>query len=408
MAKKKTTVRKFYIVDLIRNKDLKHIEIPKTRVDISIEVTTKGIFSASEVPSAAMDRLEKAARDTLDTYEKTITEEAAKLDAKVNSLLTTPTDANVKSAEKMIQATNASIKNALQSAEGAAMKAVDERLKKEIQGDKNLKEARVRTGLKWTLGAIKIGTSVGRLVGTMGADITAYVTIGKELVTLGLDLRQQLKNEEKLRKDLQKGIQAYITLRGTLIMQEAERQLTDTSGIDVKKPIEAIKTIAGKIKTAGTAVTKGKDPKTVAKAVMDVVVKGIKYQIGDAETARKAYREHTTKTRHKTDALSSKADALQGAMKKAKNLKDGVKIGAHCMTVKHNVKALAAKLEEREAFLEEMQQLMAGNGLTIDDRTTLQKIKELDKMTVASSAGEVLSAISTVKDALKEVASLAA
>ncbi|MEM9197414.1 MAG: hypothetical protein AAGD12_06125 [Pseudomonadota bacterium] len=408
MAKSKTTIRKFYIVDLIRNKGLKHIEIPKTRVDITIEVTTKGIFSASSAPSAAMDRLEKAARDTLNTYEKTITEEAAKLDAKVDFLLTMPTDENVKAAEKMIQATNVSIKNALQSAEGAAMKAVDERLKKEIQGDKNLKEARVRTGVKWTLGVIKIGTSVGRLVGTMGADITAYVTIGKELVTLGLDLRQQLKNEEKLRKDLQKGIQDYITLRGTLIMQAAERQLTDTSGIDIKKPIEAIKTIAGKLKTAGTEVTKNKDPKTVATAVMDFVVKGIKSQISDAEASRKAYREHTTKTRHKTDKVSAKADALQDAMKKAKNLKDGVKIGAQCMAVKRSVKALADKLEEREAFLDEMQQLMAGNGLTIDDRTTLQKIRELDKMTVASSAGEVISAISTVSSALKEVAKLAA
>ncbi len=67
------TTHKFYVVDLIRKKpNLKYLVIPTYRVDVQIDVTTKGLLSASEVPSAAMKRLEEAARWTLDEYESVI------------------------------------------------------------------------------------------------------------------------------------------------------------------------------------------------------------------------------------------------------------------------------------------------------------------------------------------------
>ncbi|HEX5371603.1 MAG TPA: hypothetical protein VFW84_02605 [Aquabacterium sp.] len=398
MAKTKVTSHKFYVVDLIRKKPtLKYLEIPTYRVDVQIDVTTKGILSASEVPSAAMKRLEDAARGALDTYESVIASEAAKLDAKVEKLIQDGGEKGLDAAEKLIQGANQSIKNALASAEGAAQQAIEARLKKEAQGDSNLKEARARTALKWTSGAISLSTSVARLVGTMGADVAAYISIAKTLATLGADLVQQVKNEEKLRKDLMDGIQAFITLRGTTLMQAAKRQMVDTSGIDVSHPLDAIKAITGKVMAAGKEVTKGRDAKTIAKDMVDFVIKGIKAKQGDAETARKHYREHTTKTRHKTDSMSTDADKLMKAMKSATNLKDGVKIGAQCMALKRSVSAMALKLTEREKFLDEMQLLMAGNGLTIDDRTTLQKIKELDKATIVAEIKEVATLANAVK-----------
>ncbi|RMF38403.1 MAG: hypothetical protein D6754_07550, partial [Alphaproteobacteria bacterium] len=87
---------------------------------------------------------------------------------------------------------------------------------------------------------------------------------------------------------------------------------------------------------------------------------------------------------------------------------DGVRIGAECMAVKRSVRALATKLEEREKFLGEMEALMKGNGLEVDDRTTLDKIKELDKMTILSEAKDIGSAIKTVYSSVTEVARLAA
>lgn len=410
MAKTNTEHRKFSIVDLVRDKPAsRFIEVPKFRVDVDIEVTTKGLLSAPKIAPALLDRLEKAARDELDRYESVISSEAAKLGKKVDDLLATPTPANQKEAEALIQGTNVSINKALASAEGAAQKAVEARLKKEAQGDKNLKEARVRTGVKWSVGVISLAGNVAKLVATMGADVTSYISITKTLYDLGSDLNQQLKNEAALRKDLYGAIQTFITLRGTAIKQAAERQnITDFSGVDVKKPKEAITKLFAKIKAAGTEVTQGKDAKAVASAVLDFVVKAIQSKLADVEKARTAYREHTTKTRHKTDKISIEAGKLQAAMKSATTLKDGVRIGAECMAVKREVTAMARKLEQREAFLAEMQELMKGNGLEIDDRTTIQKLKELDKMSILETGKEIASAIKTIQGTITEIAKAAA
>ena len=407
MAKTTTTTHKFGVVDLIRSKpNLQYIEIPKYKVDVEIVVTTSAkLKKPKEVPSTKMKRLEDAGMAELERYETIIRDEAIKLDGKVADLMKTPGEKAKADAEKMIQATNQMIKNAMSSAEGAAQKAIEARLKKEAKGDELLTEARVKTTVKVTLGVIKIGASVAKLVATSGADVTSYKTILVEVVKLGLEINQQLKNEAKLRKDLNDGIQAYITLRGTMIMQAAERQgITDTSGISVKKPLEAIKKFAGKAEAMGEEVTKGKDAKTIAKSMLEFTVKGIKSKVNDAEKARKAYREHTTKTRHKVDGLGGSADKLMKKARASKTLKDGVKLGAECMTLKRAASEMAAKLTERESFLEEMQALMEGNGMKVEDATVIDKIKALDKKTIATEASSIIGAIKTVKGLVDNVA----
>lgn len=390
MAKTKVTTHKFYVVDLVRKKPkLSYIEIPAYRVDIQIDVTTTGILSASEVPSAAMKRLEDAARGELERYENTIVSEVEKIDLKIDRMLADNDPKALDEAAKLVQGINTSVKNALAAAEGAAMKAVEERLKKEIQGDKNLKEARVRTGMKWGAGAISVAGNVASLVGTMGADVTAYVSIAKTLYDLGKDLQQQLKDEEKLRKDLNEGVKAFFALRENAITQAVKRQGVDMSGIDIKHPLDSIKAIALKAKAAGEEVLKGRDAKAVAVEVADFIVKSIKSQLADVEKARVAYRNHTVKTRERTDNLSSKADDLTKAMKAAKTLKDGVKIGAKCMEAKRSVTVMATKLKDREKYLDEMEILLKGNGLTIDDRTTFQKIRQLDLETIFTEGKEL-------------------
>jgi hypothetical protein len=405
MAKTKTTTHKFYVVDLVRNKPkTQFIEIPAYRVDVQIDVTTTGILSAADVPSAAMKRLEDAARVALQRYEDVIAAEAGRLDAKIVGLMATPSEKAQSEALALIQGVNQSIRNALASAQGAADKVVDERLKKEAQGDKNLKEARVRTAVKVGGAVISISTAVAKLVATMGADVSSYLAIGKTLVTMGLEINQQIKNEEKLRKDLVDGVQAYISLRGTTLKQAATRQGVDMSGVDISHPLDAIKKIALKVKAGGAEVLKGRDAQGVATEVMDFVVKGIKSKMSDAEKARILYRNHTAKTRERTDALSLKADDLMKATKASKTLKDGVKLGAQCMALKREVSGLATKLTERERFLDEMQRLMQGNGLTIDDRTTIDKLKELDKTTLASSAQEIASNIKSIYELVSALA----
>lgn len=402
MAKTKVTTHKFYIVDLVRYKPkTKYLTIDPTRVDIQIDVTTKGILSASEVPSAAMQRLEKAAREALDVYELTIGSEVERLETKIQGLIDTGDPKQIEAADKLIQGVNVSIKNALGSAQGAALKAIELRLAKEAQGDKNLKEAQVKLGFKIGVGLVTIATNVSTLVATMGADVHAYYKIAKTVYDVGKEIYEYNKGEAKLNKELMDAIKVFINLRGSTIMQAAERQMVNTSGLTITKPVEAMKEIVGRVQTAGKEVTKGRDAKSVLLEVMDFVVKGIKAYMADVEKARVAYRNHTVKTRHKVDALSLDADKLMKAMKAATNLKDGVKIGAKCMALKGQVSAMAKKLEEREKFLEEMQDLMKGNGLTIDDRTALQKIKELDVMTMLSEGKALYDAAMEVKDLIE-------
>ena len=402
MAKTKVTSRKFYVVDLVRYKPkTKYLVIDPTRVDIQIDVTTKGVLSASDVPSAAMDRLEKAARGALEVYEKTIASEVERLETKIQTLIDSGDPKQIEDADKLVQGVNVSIKNALASAEGAAKKAVDDRLKAEIQGDKNLKEAQVKLGFKIVVGVVSVSTQIAALVASHGADIHAYYSIAKTVYEVGKEIYEYNKGEVKLRQDLDLAIKAFISLRGNTLMQAAARQMVDTSGLTISKPVEALKEIVGRVQKAGAEALKGRDAKAVLVEVMDFTVKAIKSQMADVEKARTAYRNHVVKTRHKVDTMSVSADKLMNAMKSATNLKDGVKIGAKCMAVKSGVTAMAKKLEEREAYLTDMQDLMKGNGLTIDDRTALQKIKELDVATMLSEGKMLYDAAMEVKDLIE-------
>ncbi|MCL6284980.1 hypothetical protein M3P21_15720 [Ruegeria sp. 2012CJ41-6] len=412
MAKTTVTKHKFGVVDLIRSKPkLQYIELPKYKVDVQFEITTSGKLKKPDpVPSTALKRLEATGMKELERYETVITEEAVKLDAKVAEILKkTPGEKGKEAAEKLIQGTNQSIKNAMASAEGAAQVAIQKQLKVEGNKDKLLKEARVKTTLKVSMGVIKIGTAVARLVGSSGADVMAYKTIVKQVYNLGKEIQQQLKSEEKLRKDLYSAIQKYITLRGTTIMQAAERQgITDTSGISVKKPMEAIKKLTGKAVAMGDEVTKGRDPKKIAQELLDFTIKGIAVYNKDADKKRQQYREHTTKTRQKVDSLGVAADKLMKAAKAQKTLKEGIKLGAECMTLKREATAMAAKLEERQKFLGEMQTLMEGNGMKVDDTTIVDKIKALDKKTVLKEAKTMVTSVSGIYKLVDEISDIAA
>jgi hypothetical protein len=410
MAKTTTANRVVKIVDLIRKRDrFKYIEIPKYPVEINIEVTTTAALTTPKpAPSAVFDRLEEAARGEFERYEDIITEELVKIEGKIDKLMEQPGEQARKEAEQMVKTTGTVVKNALDSAEGAAQEAVEKRLKKEAQGDALLTEARVKTAFKVGVGVISLSANVAKLVATFGADVTSYLSIAKTLFELGMELKQQLKGEEKLHKDLKAGVDAFLDLRTSTITQALKRQnLTDTSGIP-KNPKKAVEFITKGVMAAGQEVTKGRSASDVAKEVLDFVVKGVKSKYDSAEDARVAYRNHTVKMRHKVDDVSAKADELEKAMKAAKNLRDGVKIGAECMKLKGTVRNLATALKTAEGFLDDMQEIMKAGGLDCDDSTVIQKLKQLDISTILSGGETLASTASDIYDLIKNVAAAVA
>jgi hypothetical protein len=406
MAKTKVVTRKVDIVDLIRDRKLfPLLEVPPMRVAVEIEVTTTGLLMEPKpAPSAKLDRLEKAARESFESYEKTITEECERFSKKISDLLE---QGKVKEAEEMAATVNTLVKNALHSAEGAALKAVDDTKKKEFQGDKLLTEARVKTAVKVTFAGVKLATSAVRLAGSHGADLHAYYVIAKTIKELGEELNQQLKGEPKLREDLAKGVDAYLKMRNTKVMEAAKANgLTNTSGMPGFP--EVIKFIGESIIKTGKQVTKGKDAGAIAKDVLDFTKKAIAAQYQDVEKARQMYRNQTTIMRQKVDKISVKADELSAAMKKAPNLKQGVAIGAACMQVKGKVRALATDLEAAAGFLVSMETVMKDElGLKCDDRTIIDRLKAIDKSTIFTEGGGLYDNIKSVyelADAIKSAA----
>src|SRR5438105_7515932 len=220
MAKTTSTKRSFKIVDMIRKRDLfEYIEVPKFPVEVVIEVTTTATLTTPKpAPSAVFDRLEEIAREKLEEYESIITSELVKLENKIGDLLAQPEADSLKEAQQMAEAATVSVRNALACAEPAAQKAIAERLKKEAQGDELLTEARVKTAVKVASGVISVGADVAKLVATLGADVTSYLSLAKTLFSLGLELKQQLKGEEKLRQDLNDGVEAFLDTRASVIM----------------------------------------------------------------------------------------------------------------------------------------------------------------------------------------------
>jgi hypothetical protein len=95
-------------------------------------------------------------------------------------------------------------------------------------------------------------------------------------------------------------------------------------------------------------------------------------------------------------------------MKGAKNLKDGVKIGAECMKLKGKVRGLAGGLKDAEGYLGEMQDIMTGGGLDCDDSTVIQKLKALDVPTILSEGKEVAGMIDDIHSFVSNVAAAVA
>jgi hypothetical protein len=98
------------------------------------------------------------------------------------------------------------------------------------------------------------------------------------------------------------------------------------------------------------------------------------------------------------------ADKLFAEMKKAPNLKEGVKIGAACMQLKAKVTRLANALDAAVKYLEEAQAVMKDMGLECNDETILQKLAKVDISTILSEGSGLLSNIKDVYDLVDAIA----
>ena len=95
-------------------------------------------------------------------------------------------------------------------------------------------------------------------------------------------------------------------------------------------------------------------------------------------------------------------------MKAARNLNDGVRVGAECMKLKGKVRGLAGGLKDAETYLGEMQVIMMGGGLECDDSTVIQKLQALDASTILSEGAQVADIIYGIHSFVSNVAAAVA
>lgn len=254
-------------------------------------------------------------------YQKIIEEEGAALAKRIREY---QKSGDIKKAEEMVAATSHSINSAIQTLGGHLPSLIDKELAKQAKRDRSLRNARVKVVYKAGKIVLSIGASVTKLVGSSGADVSSYYNIAKELKAAGVLILQQAKGEKKLRKDMHSGYKAFL----------------DAAKDDSTKP---------------------------------------------AAKALATYRNHSTKTKNKILSTSKSADNLQSKMKAAKNLKDGVKLGAKAMSVKREAGRLVEKYGECEAYADEYEKCLQESRRKLQEFVDKELAGKYDALVVQKS-----------------------
>ncbi len=354
------TQSKTIVRDLCPRKPDPHLlDVGQTTVTVTVTLETK-----EPAPSSKFDRCVKAAEEVLGQYQKTISEEVVKLESKIRDA---KAKRNFSAMAQMAADTTTSVQGACRAIQAAVEQAVRARLKMEAQGDQNLLEARIIAGVKVTFKVITVAKDATAVALTGGTDVHALYSLVKDIVGLSKIIYDLCKDEAALRSELLKAIGAMTTDR--------QRQMIDHQMADRSKFLKA-------------------------KAMAKDLYRWYKPKADAAEAARKKYRNEVTKMRQNVDSLFSKIDRMQGSLRQAQTLKEGVKIGSKLMEMKRSGNAVKEKFEKAEQFSDDMAFLMREAGVEVDDRTIVEKISSL------SNIGDIVKAGTEIKDAAENIKEL--
>lgn len=335
------------------------LKLESTKINVEVEIETKAPNSAKT------DRWTKVAEDEMERYREIVQDTVDKVTGDWEKGDGKP----LSERQRDVKELTTSINNAAASIEGAIEKAVKKQIEREARGDKNLLEAKIAVGIKGTFKVIAIGKDVAELAVTAGADVTAWLSLAKDLVTLAKLVHDQCKDEPKLREELLEAIGKYCT--------------TKQRRWDEEK--------------------KAKDWKAKAKLIAKEIWASQKSLATKAETARKTYRNEVTAMIQKVDKVGDKRDKLQKELEKsgdinAKSLANGalkVKLGT-------SIKELNTNILKCQDFVDDMAMLLTENGVEVDDDTAVEKIKKLKNLgSVAEAASDVYTAAKNVQSIIE-------
>jgi hypothetical protein len=345
------------------------VKCENTKINVVIDIETK------KPCSAKTDRWEKVAVQEMERYRDIVTETVTKItsgwdkpsathDPKQLADLVT---ARKKSAADLTLAVN----NACRSMKGAIEKAVGEQIKREAQGDANLREARIGAAVKGTVTVISIAKDVAEIAVSSGANVKAWLSLAKDIVALAQLINDQCKDEPKLREELLKAIGTYSTTK--------QRRWNEAK--------------------------KATDWKAKAKLLAKQIWTSEKSLAEKAEAARKKYRNQVTALIQKVDGLGEKRDALLAALRKAgRPDAKGIAEGAKMVRLGKSASDMNTHILNCQKFVDDMAYLLTENGIEVDDSTFVQKLKELKNLKDVAAAGkEIFGAAKDVYDLIAAI-----
>ena len=354
------TVNKKFTVDLCPKKPNPLVmNLGDTRVVVDVSITAK-----QKPAPIVLDRLiDKAAMPVIVHYQKTVQAEVNRLQDKFLQMVKAR---NAKGATELANTTTHAVKNACASLQGAVEDAVKKQVKIDYRDDQNLLEAQIKVGLTISFKVIAIGKDLAQLTVSAGADPTAWLSLAKNIYGLATVIQQEAQDEKATRKDLLTAVGKYCTDKQRRVIEAEKAKKSNKAALEL-----AFKDIYRKFAPESKKV----------------------------EEERKRYKNKVTKMRHNLEGLSKKTAGLEAEMKKAKTLKEGVKLGAHVMNMKRNVKTTYVALQKAETFADDMAFLLTEAGIKVDDRTFMQKLRAFDNIPdLVSLAKDLKDAASDIQD----------
>jgi hypothetical protein len=322
-----------------------YLEVEPFLVTTEFEVGDK----KTELSTAQIKRLNEIASGVIDDFEDAMHGVILDKDQEIAALIDKATKSGDQGKIDTAKEAGAKIaKDTLDSitkTAGNLEKLLQEKVKAAFKADKMLKEIntefKIKVAYNITKSTISLGRNVAQLVGTAGADVTAWVGLAKAIKEIGEQVYDAAKGEDKLKDEL--------------FMAIAARQK------DLNKLWEQVnESLFAKFQRWRTDTAK------------------------DLEASRKRYDVYLGACIKKVESMSLKLDkarkALNVELKKlppGEGLKKGIPAGKALMDMQTALTTYTKGLEARREFANDMAMLVNAMGVEVDRTSYLEKVRKL-------------------------------
>jgi hypothetical protein len=210
------------------------------------------------------------------------------------------------------------------------------------------------------------------LVGSAGADVTAWIGLAKAIKAIGEQVYDAAKSEDKLKQDLFGAIAAR---------QKDLNKLWEQMGESLLEKFNRWRTNTAK----------------------------------ELETSRKRYDVYLGGCIKQVDGMSTKLDAarkkLNVELKKlppGEGLKKGIPAGKALMDMQTALNGYVKGLESRRKFANDMAMLVTAMGGEVDRTSYMEKVRKLmiDPIEIVKSAKDVYDTANSAVELIKEITEL--